>query len=215
MRMVDVSTPQVLTGRAAVLALVKREGPISADALAGRLKLTATAVRQHLQGLAEEGLVASEDAGVGGARGRPAKRWRTTGAADARFVDAHAALTGELIGQMRRAFGEEGLDRLLALRTADQAEVYQAEIGPQASLRGRLRKVMPKNLTKHAAASAAARASIAPTAGTMIFNAHCGRSGLCSTAWNINHSETKPLNGGSAEIATQPTRTAKLVNGMR
>ena len=39
--MVDVSTPQVLTGRAAVLALVKREGPISADALAGRQMLHA------------------------------------------------------------------------------------------------------------------------------------------------------------------------------
>ena len=136
--MVDVSPSQPPTGRAAVLALVKREGPISADALAVRLKLTATAVRQHLQGLAEEGLVAGEDAGAGGARGRPARRWRTTGAADARFVDAHAALTAELIGQMRRAFGEAGLDRLLALRTADQAEVYQAEIGPRASLRGRL-----------------------------------------------------------------------------
>ena len=74
---------------------------------------------------------------------------------------------------------------------------------------------MPKALTKQAAASAADSASSAPTAGTMIFRPHCGRSGLCKTAWKVSHSETKPLKGGSAEIATQPTRKAKLVTGMR
>ncbi len=35
-------------------------------------------------------------------------------------------------------FGEEGLDRLLALRTADQAAAYLAEIGDAASLKARL-----------------------------------------------------------------------------
>src|SRR6202171_3057249 len=84
-----------------------------------------------------------------------------------------------------------------------------------ASLRGRPRNVTPNALTKHAAAKAAARASSAPTAGTMIFSAHCGSWGLCNTAWKISHSETKPLNGGSAEIATQPTRNTKLVSGIR
>src|SRR5260370_33329398 len=84
-----------------------------------------------------------------------------------------------------------------------------------AELRARPRKVTPNALTKHAAANAAARASRAPTAGTIIFRAHCGNSGLCNMAWKISHSETKPLNGGSADIATQPTRTAKLVDGMR
>src|SRR6266851_903413 len=84
-----------------------------------------------------------------------------------------------------------------------------------ASLRGRPRNVTPNALTKHAAARAAARASNAPTAGTMILSAHCGSWGLCSTAWKISHSETKPLNGGSAEMATQPTRNTKLVSGIR
>ena len=39
--------------------------------------------------------------------------------------------------------------------------------------------------------------------------------GLNRIAWKISHSETKPLSGGSAEIATQPTRKAKAVSGMR
>ena len=126
------------TGRPAVLALVKREGPIAADALAARLKLTPTAVRQHLQALAEEGLVAEAEATPPSGRGRPARRWRVTEAANERFADAHAGLSAELIGQVRRVFGEEGLDRLLALRTADQATAYLAEIGEAASLKARL-----------------------------------------------------------------------------
>jgi predicted ArsR family transcriptional regulator len=126
------------SGRPAVLALVKREGPIAADALAARLKLTPTAVRQHLQALAEEGLVAEAEAPPPSGRGRPARRWRVTAAADARFADAHAGLSADLIAQVRRVFGEEGLDRLLALRTADQAAAYLAEIGEAASLKAQL-----------------------------------------------------------------------------
>jgi predicted ArsR family transcriptional regulator len=130
------------TGRPAVLALVKREGPISADAMASRLKLTPTAVRQHLQALEGEGLVAEAaappPARPGRGRGRPARLWRVTEAADARFADAHAGLSAELITQVRRVFGEEGLDRLLSLRTADQAAAYLAEIGGAASLKARL-----------------------------------------------------------------------------
>ena len=69
--------------------------------------------------------------------------------------------------------------------------------------------------TKQAAASAAASASIAPTAGTISLRPHCGSSGLSRMAWNISHSETKPLSGGSAEIARQPPRNRKAVSGMR
>ncbi|HEY1425369.1 MAG TPA: metalloregulator ArsR/SmtB family transcription factor [Caulobacteraceae bacterium] len=134
--MTDVSHPA--TGRPAVLALVKREGPIAADAMARRLKLTSTAVRQHLQALAGEGLVAEAQAPPPAGRGRPARLWRVTEAADARFADAHAGLSAELIGQVRRVFGEEGLDRLLSLRTADQAAAYLAEIGDAATLKARL-----------------------------------------------------------------------------
>ena len=74
---------------------------------------------------------------------------------------------------------------------------------------------MPKARTKQAAASAAASASKAPTAGTRNFNPHDGSCGLSRIAWKVSHSETKPLNGGSAEIATAPTRNAKAVAGMR
>src|SRR5260370_19290305 len=80
--------------------------------------------------------------------------------------------------------------------------------------RGRPRKVTPKALTKQAAASAADSANNAPTAGTRNFNPHDGSCGLCRIAWKVSHSDTKPLKGGRAEMATQPTRNVKAVSGI-
>ena len=74
---------------------------------------------------------------------------------------------------------------------------------------------MPKTRTKQAATSAAVNASNVPTAGTRIFNPHCGRTGLMKTAWNASHSETKPFNGGSAAIATAASRKAAEDIGIR
>src|SRR5258705_9714158 len=84
-----------------------------------------------------------------------------------------------------------------------------------AGERGRPRNVTPNALTKQAAASAAERASSAPAAGTVSLRPHCGKSGLTRIAWKVSHSDTKPLSGGSAEIAAQPIRKASAVCGMR
>src|ERR1700687_5649820 len=110
------------SGRPAVLALLKRDGPISADALAQQLDVTAMAVRQHFYALSEEGLATHVEEVRG--RGRPIKLWRTTERANAQFADSHSALAADLIGQMRKTFGEEGLERLLKSRTADQERSY-------------------------------------------------------------------------------------------
>src|SRR5579863_10576774 len=74
---------------------------------------------------------------------------------------------------------------------------------PAADVRGRPRNVMPNALTKQAAASAAESASSAPTAGTKSLRPHDGNCGLSNIAWNVSHSETKPLSGGNADMATQ------------
>src|SRR5271165_5459414 len=124
------------SGRPAVLALLKREGPVSADTLAGTLGVTAMAVRQHLYALAEEGLATHKEEAR--ARGRPVKLWAATAKADSRFADSHAALATDLIGQMRKAFGEEGLDKLLKLRTTEQEKLYRAETGSKRTLKARL-----------------------------------------------------------------------------
>lgn len=130
------SLQDLQSGRQGVLALLKREGPVSADALAGKLGVTAMAVRQHLYALAEDGFVTHEEEARG--RGRPVKLWRTTEKANAQFADSHSALASDLLTQMRKAFGEEGLDRLLRLRTAEQEKTYRAETESKRSLKARL-----------------------------------------------------------------------------
>jgi predicted ArsR family transcriptional regulator len=124
------------SGRLAVLDLVKRDGPVSADAMAQKLGITGMAVRQHLAALSAEGLAAYAEEGR--PRGRPVKLWRATERSAARFADAHAALATDLIAQMRRAFGEEGMDRILKLRTAEQEKTYRAKTDGARSLKGKL-----------------------------------------------------------------------------
>src|SRR6266700_224271 len=108
---------QATSGRAAVRELLKREGPISADSAAERLGITAMAVRQHLYALEAEGQAGNTEQSR--PRGRPVKLWRATVAADSHFADTHSALASDLIQQVKKTFGEEGLDRLLKLRNAD------------------------------------------------------------------------------------------------
>src|SRR6266851_8383642 len=106
-------------------------------------------------------------------------------------------------------------------QSADRKNIAASELlsvsraSAAAAVRGRPRKLTPKALTKQAAASAADNASNAPTAGTRNFKPQDGNCGLSRMAWKVSHSDTKPLSGGSAEIATQPTRNTKAVCGIR
>jgi predicted ArsR family transcriptional regulator len=94
------------------------------------------AVRQHLYALVDDKLVTSEEEAR--PMGRPAKLWRLTPAADELFPNAHADLTVSLIQSVRRAFGEGGLERLIAVRTEQQIAAYRAEVPRRGTLRARL-----------------------------------------------------------------------------
>jgi len=125
--------------RRCLLDLLKTEGLQTAGRLAGRLDVSAMAVRQHLYELADEGMVesVSEPAGVG----RPAKKWRLTGAADRFFPDGHAELTTGLIRAMRGAFGEDGIDMMLEVRSREQTAAYRAAMDGRTDLGTRLERL--------------------------------------------------------------------------
>ena len=131
-----MSTVAANAGPGRVLERLKRRGPVSAESLAGELGVTAMAVRQHLYSLEAKGLAAHSAKSAG--RGRPTKLWRATAKADAHFPDTHASLASDLILQMKKTFGEEGLDKLLKLRTAEQEKSYAARLDGQRSLKARL-----------------------------------------------------------------------------
>jgi predicted ArsR family transcriptional regulator len=131
--------PRQPFGRQAVLDLVQRDGPVSADALAEKLGLTTMAVRQHLAALESDGLAQFEEEAR--PRGRPVKLWRNTPKAAGAFADSHSALAVDLIAQMKKAFGDSGMDRILELRTAEQERTYRAATESARNLKARLDKL--------------------------------------------------------------------------
>lgn len=109
---------------------------MDASALASRLAVSAMAVRQHLYALQKEHLVTYQEEPR--AIGRPGKLWQLTSAADRFFPNGYAELTLSLINSMKEAFGEEGLERLLEIRTRQQIESYQEQMTESTSLQQRL-----------------------------------------------------------------------------
>ena len=105
----------------------------TAPELAAEFGLTDTAVRQHLEALEHAGLVARRPVASSGP-GRPPTHWHLTPAADTYFPDRHSELTVELLVAVRDAFGEAGLDAVVAARTERQRAAYRATIGDPASL---------------------------------------------------------------------------------
>jgi predicted ArsR family transcriptional regulator len=128
--------------RRAILKLLKLEGAMDALALASRLNVTAMAVRQHLYALQEEQLVTYQEESR--SMGRPAKLWQLTPAANNLFPERYAELTLSLLDSMKQAFGEEGLDRLLEIRTRQQIADYGEKLPSYASLEQRLEALAAK-----------------------------------------------------------------------
>src|SRR5262245_33066294 len=99
------------------LVLLKTRGPQTAADLGKATGVTGEAARQQLVRLAADGLVVAtaQPRGVG----RPVQVWSLTDAGNARFPDAHAELTAQLIRTIRTQLGEDVLDRLIDARAAE------------------------------------------------------------------------------------------------
>ena len=119
-------SPQDSRAEEGVLYQLKTRGPQAAAQIARRLNVTPMAVRQHLYRLKLAGLVDFTDERR--KVGRPARIWRLTDEAAARFPDTHGDLTVEIISAVRAAFGEAGMDKLLAERTRRQKEQYRSRL---------------------------------------------------------------------------------------
>ena len=109
--------------RKRVLHILKTRGPKTVAELAQRLDLTAMGVRGHLAKLRDEGLVEFET--ESGEVGRPAQIWRLTPQALGSFPEGYSDLAVELIGDLGRTFGGDGLQRLIGVRTKRQIAAYR------------------------------------------------------------------------------------------
>lgn len=132
----QASKSESVRSKRAIVNLLKREGLMDAEALAEHLKITSMAVRQHLYALQKEHLVTYQEQQR--PMGRPAKLWQLTQEANRLFPDRYAEFTVSLINSMMEAFGEEGLEKLLQIKTRQQIADYQKLIPLDASLEQRL-----------------------------------------------------------------------------
>jgi predicted ArsR family transcriptional regulator len=93
-------------------------------------------VRQHLDALADNGLVVSRTRPSEG-RGRPPTVWTLTDLAQDLFPDRHDDLTVDLIAAVRSALGDEGLQRVIDARAETQRTMYARALPKRGSLRAR------------------------------------------------------------------------------
>src|SRR6185503_8989023 len=105
--------------------------------LAQVLDMTEAGVRQHLDALAEHGLVVSRPGAVEG-RGRPPTVWTLTDLAQDLFPDRHDDLTVELITAVRNALGDQGLARVIDARADVQRAAYERALPKRGTLRARV-----------------------------------------------------------------------------
>lgn len=120
-----------------LLFLIKTRGPQTAVALGELVGTTSVAVRQHMEKLAQQGLVISEDRRE--SVGRPKKYWQLTEQGNSRFPDRHADLTLEMINSVVETFGEEGLNKLINKREKRSLEIYKPQVEKSESLANKVK----------------------------------------------------------------------------
>lgn len=136
------SSPNERTRKSAsdrLLMALKMRGPQTSAVLGNQLGITGEAARQQLLRLEEQGLVLSraEIRGVG----RPVAMWHLTAAAEARFPDAHAQLTVDLLGTIRNELGQSAVDTIIAARERDTRTAYHRAMEHASSLPERIAKL--------------------------------------------------------------------------
>lgn len=119
-----------------IIQLLKTQGPLTAKVLASELSLTTMGVRQHMQGLEDDGDVIFEDKKA--ARGRPTRYWSLTSQSNSHFSDRHEELSIQLIDSVVTVFGDTGLDKLISHREAASLALYQASLNDKTSLEAKL-----------------------------------------------------------------------------
>lgn len=156
----------------ALLLRLKTHGPQRTGALAVQLGVTRQAARQMLERLAVDGLVAhnTEKAGIG----RPGQVWSLTEQGHARFPDTHAQMSLELIAAARAAFGEEGLDRLIAEREKAALSAYRLSIAA-ADLEQRIEALV----LARAREGYMSEVQLHPEGGWLLIENHCP---ICAAA---------------------------------
>jgi predicted ArsR family transcriptional regulator len=120
----------------AILFQLKSLGEAQAEMLARRLGISVQAVRQRLERLLTENLVAFSDHAHG--RGQPRRLWSLAPGTASLFPDTHAQLTVDLIGTIRGELGETALAKLLERRREQITAFYRKRLAREPDIARKL-----------------------------------------------------------------------------
>jgi len=168
-------SPEV-EGRDRVAASLVTAGPATAAALAERLGISATAVRRHLDSLASEGLVTSQERPPYGpsparGRGRPARTFLISDSGRSRFRSDYDTLAAEALSFLETTVGADAVTQFAQTRAAELEASLRDTLGTnweQQPLSAKL-EGLSQALSQ---LGFAASAEPAPT-GTQVCQHHC------------------------------------------
>ncbi len=161
--------------RQKVLAAVLDLGPVSASGVAKEMKLTAAAIRRHLDALEEEGLIEVRTlAGVRAGRGRPARQYVVTPEGHSAISHTYDDLAVEAIGFVERRAGRDAVADFASEYVSDLRARLQARIDRRApTVAGRARDLAGALSSEGFAASASPVAVGTPLEAIQLCQGHC------------------------------------------
>src|SRR5262245_53737423 len=112
--------------RSAIIDLLKVNGAMSVERLAGELEVSKVCVRRHLSLLESDGLVAFEEERHD--RGRPRFIYRLTEKAARLFPQIYDEFAKEALIAIQRNFGDDGLRRVLRSRANEQIAQFEEKL---------------------------------------------------------------------------------------
>ncbi|MCU1677803.1 MAG: transcription regulator [Frankiales bacterium] len=110
-----------------VARVLLETGPATTGALAGRLGVTSTAIRRHLDTLVADGVVVAREAPVVGSRGRgrPAKLFALTEAGHEKFGHAYDDIATAALRYLAASAGEQAVTAFAEARAAEIERRYR------------------------------------------------------------------------------------------
>jgi len=123
---------QIQPTRRRILELLKRHGGLTADELAGQLKITTMGTRRHLTTLERDGLVAYDVVQRG--MGRPSYLYRLTELGNELFPTGYPQLTLDLLQLIRELEDAATIEQLFLLHSERRLERARSGCGHLAGI---------------------------------------------------------------------------------
>lgn len=157
-----------------VRQLLAEDGPLTAAALASRLRLTPAAVRRHLDLLAEQGAIEEREPATAGGRGRPARAYILSAAGHAAMDNDYADVATSALRFLAERVGADAVAEFARERSGEIEARYAAQL-PTAGgdVNARVQALASALSADGFAASIRPVGAGLPVAGVQLCQGHC------------------------------------------